>query len=131
MKTRLQLLAVEHEPYGTFIVMPTQWPDLALDVFDEELTEPFGHVEYWQKKQGVFFKEWDACAIIEEITGVLRDAGIDATISATILDFDNQSFYRRMTVTKDSDGFELVEIEPSDITPVSCKPTTRKSEGNT
>lgn len=118
MKLELKLLAVAHEPYGTWIATPTEWPDTAFSVFDDEVASPFGRDEYWKGRHGVFFKDWDPCGLVEEIAGRLNDADVDATLSATLLDADDHVFRRYMTVLKDPEGFELVEIEPTDSSAV-------------
>lgn len=111
---KLELLAVAHEPYGTWMATPTEWPDTAFSVFDDEVAGPFGREEYWKGRHGVFFKEWDPCGLVEEIACCLNDADVDAILSATMLDADDHDFHRYMTVSKDPDGFELVEIDPAD-----------------
>lgn len=111
MKHELKLLAVAHEPHGTWIATPTEWPAEALDVYEKELFEPFGRAEYSEKRAGTFFKDWNPCEIAEEVTDLLREAGIVAKVSATVLDADESEFCRHITVASNSDGCDLVEIE--------------------
>ena len=108
----LKLMAVAHNPYGTWIETPNDWPVEAWDVFNDELAEPFGRAEYWKKRPGVFFKGWSASELVEEAVGLLREAGIKAKVSAKVLDTTDSSFCRRLTVVSESDGIDLVEIEP-------------------
>lgn len=107
----LKLMAVA-DPYGTWIETPNDWPVEAWDVFNDELAEPFGRAEYWKKRPGVFFKDWVPSEFVEETVGLLREAGIEAKVSANVLDTTDSSFCRRMTVVSDSNGIDLVEIEP-------------------
>lgn len=112
MKIELTLTAVANDPYGTWIETPNDWPIEAWNVFNDELAEPFGRAEYWKKRSGVFFKDWGPCEFVEEAVGLLREAGIEAKVSAKVLDTTDFSFCRRMTVAHDSNGIDLVEIEP-------------------
>ena len=115
MKHELKKLLAVAEPYGTWVAIPTEWPDTASRVFDDEMAGPFGREGYWKGRHGVFFKEGDPCGLVEEIAFCLNDADVDATLSATLLDADDHVFCRYMTVLMDPDGgFELVEIAPAD-----------------
>lgn len=108
---KLELQVVEHAPHGAWVAEPIDWPSAARDAFDEEVVEPFGRAEYWKGCQGAFFKEWDPCAVVEEVAGVLHEAGIEVQVSATIRDDHDPNFCRHVTVTNNSDGCDLVEIE--------------------
>ncbi len=113
MKLELKLLAVAHEPYGTWVATPVEWPAAARAVFDDELSEPFGRAEYLDNRMGVFFKDWQPCEIAEEVAALLHDAGVSAKVSATVKDAEEPAFCRQITVTSNSDGCDLVEIEPT------------------
>ena len=112
MTNELKLLAVAHEPYGTWVATPTEWPAEARNVFDDEISEPFGRAVYLDKRMGVFFKDWQPCKIVEEVAAQLHDYGIDAKVLATVRDADDPGNCRHVTVVSDSDDCYLVEVEP-------------------
>ncbi len=112
MKLELKLLAMTHEPYGTWVATPVEWPAAARAVFEDELSETFGRAEYLENRAGVFFKDWQPCKIAEEIAALLREAGVTVKVSVTAKDADDPAFCRHITVASNSDGCDLVEIEP-------------------
>ena len=111
-KLQLKLHAVMHEPFGTWVATPTEWPVEARTVFDDEMAEPFGHAEYLENRAGVFFKDWQPCKIAEEVAALLYEYGIDAKVLMVVQDADDPAFCRHITVTSNPDGCDLVEIEP-------------------
>ena len=126
----LKLRTVAHHPHGTWVETPNDWPTEAWAVFYDELIEPFGRAEYQEKRAGVFFKDWDPSEIAEESAGLLREAGIEAKVSVTILDAENPAFCCRMTVTCDSDGIDLVEVEPVGDRDLEPAVNTISAQGN-
>ena len=109
---KLKLYLVAHEPYGTWLETPVNWSGEAIDVFEKEVVEAFGRAEYWKGRQGFFFKEWDPCALVEEMAVVLHEGGVDSTLSATVHDDQDPDFCRHVTVTCGLGGCDLVEIVP-------------------
>ena len=53
-------------------------------------------------------KDEDTC-----VAALLHDAGVSAKVSATVKDSEDPAFCRHITVTSNSDGCDLVEIEPT------------------
>lgn len=112
MKLELKLLAVAHEPYGTWVATPAEWPAAARTAFEDELSKPFGRAEYLDNRMGVFFKDWQPCKIAEEVAALLHEAGVTAKVSVTVKDADDPAFCRHITVVSSSGGYDLVEVEP-------------------